>query len=432
MRSVLIVDDNQDNLTTLELLVEGMPDISVSTAYNGAEAVEAVKNGSIDLVLMDIMMPVMDGIEATRQIRQFNKQVMIVAISALDDERSKNTMIRNGCEDYITKPIEETVFKRRMKNYFELLDLRHTFQPDELAVNLFTKEVSNRSVQFRVRNKTALAEFWEFYLADTDKSVDHLSDCVRIIYALSSFILETRNTLTILAEENSTHLFFTMTFGAATIGEGVVRSILQKHYPKGRFVIREEMISFMLDKIPLKQPDELAAEQRSEDEKILRKTHENKTHARDYVENTPINIVGRLEDMEAQEDEIDSKIIEFEARLADDVLHEVGELYLRYALVIEELVEFQHLAYAIESLAKLLKESTVETLTEKQQKTLTTMLLNILEDLSNWRKTIFILREAQDIHYLDASLLSSCMQTEMVLNTEEKPAEDDDAGIEFF
>ncbi|MEF3192164.1 MAG: response regulator, partial [Campylobacterales bacterium] len=88
MIRVLIVDDEKINRQILRLLVlkSNYPPIEVVEAENGEEAVAIVKKGGIDLVLMDIMMPLMSGIEATKQIKKYRHDLMVIAVSALDDE----------------------------------------------------------------------------------------------------------------------------------------------------------------------------------------------------------------------------------------------------------------------------------------------------------------------------------------------------------
>ncbi len=89
-------------------------------AVNGAEAVEACRyNPDIDLVLMDIKMPVMDGYEATRQIRQFNTKVVIIAQSAYALKGDREKAIDAGCNDYITKPMKLSALIELIRTYFE-------------------------------------------------------------------------------------------------------------------------------------------------------------------------------------------------------------------------------------------------------------------------------------------------------------------------
>ena len=88
-------------------------------AKTGVEAVEACRNNpDIDLVLMDIRMPDMDGYEATRQIRQFNKDVIIIAQTAYGFSGDREKAIEAGCNDYISKPINKTLLYELIKKHF--------------------------------------------------------------------------------------------------------------------------------------------------------------------------------------------------------------------------------------------------------------------------------------------------------------------------
>lgn len=91
--------------------------LKVST---GSDAVEAIrKNPDIDLILMDIQMPEMDGYEATRQIRTFNRDVIIIAQTALGLKGEKEHALDAGCNDYLPKPISVSDFTALIRKYFE-------------------------------------------------------------------------------------------------------------------------------------------------------------------------------------------------------------------------------------------------------------------------------------------------------------------------
>jgi CheY-like chemotaxis protein len=91
----------------------------VLIARNGIEAVEICrKNSDIDLVLMDIKMPQMDGHEATRQIRLFNQKVVIIAQTAYGLHSDREKAIKAGCNDYISKPISKSALYMVLQNHF--------------------------------------------------------------------------------------------------------------------------------------------------------------------------------------------------------------------------------------------------------------------------------------------------------------------------
>ncbi|MCL2200200.1 MAG: response regulator [Defluviitaleaceae bacterium] len=107
MANILIVDDIEINLMVCEELLKQYK-VKVHTCPSGEDAVEAVKNHDYDLVLMDYMMPKMDGIEATKIIRSLENRTSlpIIALTANAIVGSKEMFLENGFNDFLTKPIE--------------------------------------------------------------------------------------------------------------------------------------------------------------------------------------------------------------------------------------------------------------------------------------------------------------------------------------
>ena len=110
---ILVAEDNDLSYTLLKFLLSRMK-YKVIRALNGKEAVDIFLNNSeINLILMDISMPVMDGIEAIRQIRGFDKEVPIIVQTAFVESSKSNEVFEAGCNAYLIKPIkmEELVGK---------------------------------------------------------------------------------------------------------------------------------------------------------------------------------------------------------------------------------------------------------------------------------------------------------------------------------
>jgi len=107
--NILIVDDNANNRMMLRFLLEDYEEeenveFSIDDACDGLQAVQKCESTEYKLILMDIMMPNMDGIEATRIIKEKDKNVTVVAVSAADD--SKELILNVGAVDYISKPVD--------------------------------------------------------------------------------------------------------------------------------------------------------------------------------------------------------------------------------------------------------------------------------------------------------------------------------------
>ncbi len=110
MINILIAEDDKVSFFYLKTLLK-FDNVRVIRASNGFEAVSIMKsNSEIDLILMDIRMPKMGGLEATRLIRKFNKEVIIIAQTANAMEKDKIISLKAGCNDYISKPIFKDVF----------------------------------------------------------------------------------------------------------------------------------------------------------------------------------------------------------------------------------------------------------------------------------------------------------------------------------
>ncbi|SNR39442.1 ATP-binding protein [Lutibacter flavus] len=115
---ILIVEDDEISKFLIDTILEEI-DCIILHATNGIEAVEMCRNNpDINLILMDIKMPIMDGYEATRQIRKFNKDVIIVAQTAFaltgDDEKS----VEAGCNEHLSKPISKQELFSIIQRYF--------------------------------------------------------------------------------------------------------------------------------------------------------------------------------------------------------------------------------------------------------------------------------------------------------------------------
>jgi len=103
--TVLVVEDDEMSDLLITIIIEEKG-YNVLHAKSGLEAIEICKtNSDIQMILMDIKMPKMDGYEATRQIRAFNKDVVIIMQTAYAMAGDKEKALKAGCNEYITKPI---------------------------------------------------------------------------------------------------------------------------------------------------------------------------------------------------------------------------------------------------------------------------------------------------------------------------------------
>ena len=105
-KTILIAEDNPSNLYFFKMLLSET-NINIDHAKNGHEVVKKTKKDAPDLILMDIKMPEMDGLEATRLIRKNNPNIPIIAQTAFSMENDEKLSLEAGCNAYITKPIQK-------------------------------------------------------------------------------------------------------------------------------------------------------------------------------------------------------------------------------------------------------------------------------------------------------------------------------------
>jgi two-component system, cell cycle response regulator DivK len=117
--TILIAEDEETNFIYLETALQ-KTDVVILRAKNGREAVEIARlNPQVSLILMDIKMPEMNGLEATRCIKSFRKDVSIIAQTAFAMEEDRRNCAAVGCDDFLPKPIRYKVLLETLARYLK-------------------------------------------------------------------------------------------------------------------------------------------------------------------------------------------------------------------------------------------------------------------------------------------------------------------------
>lgn len=112
---VLVAEDTDSNYLLVYTLLKREYD--VKRACNGFEAIEMYKSYRPDIILMDMKMPGMDGFTATQQIREQDKEIPIIAVTAFAFDQDRQKAIQAGCNDYMSKPISRDLLKEMIKKW---------------------------------------------------------------------------------------------------------------------------------------------------------------------------------------------------------------------------------------------------------------------------------------------------------------------------
>lgn len=192
MAKILIVEDDKELNNSVCDYFESN-DFVVRKAYNGAEGLVEVQKGGIDIIISDIMMPVMDGFSFVEKVRETNPQIPIIFMTARDDKFSKQLGYKIGIDDYVVKPfdIDELVLKvgailRRAKittteklvvGNLSLDKEEHTAYLDgkELALTVREFDLLFKLLSYPKKTFTRsqlMEEFWDYDSSATSRTVD--------------------------------------------------------------------------------------------------------------------------------------------------------------------------------------------------------------------------------------------------------------------
>ena len=251
MLNILIVDDSLSNQLVLESLLDQYSDdfeveFNIDMAMHGKDAVDHCEVMRYDIIFMDIMMPVMNGIEATRLIHQSYPSTMIIAVSAVNDTEHEINILRAGAEDYIYKPINSDLFLSRLSNYVSLVNFRQnkSLIHSSNAHNCINKNIYARKTNFKIDNEDNLAEFWEYYLLDHDEGRE-LTDLIRTFHEIGTLALTKKLKPDIWIEYTKDSTYFTMC-GLQKISEHRLRILLSSHIKNLKYRIVDDAFSVVI------------------------------------------------------------------------------------------------------------------------------------------------------------------------------------------
>ncbi|MGN0161408.1 MAG: response regulator [Lachnospiraceae bacterium] len=144
---VLVVDDEKIIVKGIKFSLD-QDGYEVDCAYDGESALSMVRNGNYDIILLDLMLPKMDGMEVCRQVREFS-DVPIIMLTAREDDMDKILGFENGADDYITKPFNILEVKARMKAILRRNQGRKNSGDNNLDAGL---EIFGMKIDFEGRN----------------------------------------------------------------------------------------------------------------------------------------------------------------------------------------------------------------------------------------------------------------------------------------
>jgi DNA-binding response OmpR family regulator len=131
--TVLVVDDNKGGLEFLELLLS-KHGLSVLGASNGDECLDIVKRRPVDLIILDVMMPVMDGLQVCQELKKMTPSIPIILLTARDDMMTRAAAMELGVSEFVAKPINNRDLLSRVR--MQLSNLERDKTADQVFLRI--------------------------------------------------------------------------------------------------------------------------------------------------------------------------------------------------------------------------------------------------------------------------------------------------------
>lgn len=478
---LLIADDLEENRSTLKMLAQEMGYFDIFEACDGVEAVQAVEEYRPHIVILDVMMPELDGFQASKAIKAHYPETLIIALTSVVDPNMERNMASIGVMTYIHRPIDKKLLHFKLQNFAALIHSRAgEFKKlsTKVAMNPFCSDIRPFVTMFEISDAESIMDFGIWILTRHDETLNvqcrRMDIAIELFYALMRLGVRQNGSMNIIVEESFEELFVTMKFekgieicsktrasfkelgenGVLNETDACIRLTMHSHEkpqegdePKSapsevKIVVESVVVppKEEIKPLPILQVSEpvVAKEVKvleTKEKEMLRQSFVQKTSAIDYVQDIGGDVLDEIRDLESLDEEWIEKLHTLEADPSvDNIYHFADSVLGVYVRAINNLFEFTALAYALASLGSFLKEHSETILSDpKKLKTLVMLTEHLGSDLTSWREHIFGLQDTADIHYLDSSFFSSCMQIEQIIGNKEVAAnDDDDDGMEFF
>lgn len=174
--NILLVEDNQTNQLVAKDILENYS-LSVDIAVNGIEAVELHNLNSYDLILMDLQMPLMDGFEASRRIREKDKSIPIIALSAAVMKEDKENTKKAQMNEHLSKPININELEKILKKYLESSEnIIEKKSIDDISFVFDIKGIDFKRLQNIYSNKKRVLNILRIYSNSTKSTIKEIED----------------------------------------------------------------------------------------------------------------------------------------------------------------------------------------------------------------------------------------------------------------
>ena len=178
---ILVAEDTPMNMLVIgNMLKISMPGVKLLEAKNGIEAIQIIKNHKPDLVLMDVQMPELDGLEATRQIRKLKNglTIPIIALTAGVSKEEREICFKSGMDDFLSKPIDTKQLKLILKKYIEISDIRKDVVENPDLLNIDCKYFEKEKLFSKIGNNEVMMSIMDMSKTEFPKYISEIETAI--------------------------------------------------------------------------------------------------------------------------------------------------------------------------------------------------------------------------------------------------------------
>lgn len=436
MKKVLIVDDQTLNQTLLEAYInqycaQSGETFQISTANNGIEAVILAQEEPFDLIFMDILMPHMNGIDATKHISRMLPNAIIVIVSTQGDEENQIQALRNGAKDYFVKPIQPDVFKHRLQLYLSILESPKKTSSIKQSINPFSNSVFCYKTTYLIENEEDLAQLWESILFTIKDRVrtNFLSDLIRFIYQIGHAMLAKKVQPQIILEENEGYYYVSI-LNTNIIPSTKITKLIETSLENATYKLESNLLSFQLTKEELVTLEYTDRPLKAEPQEIQAPTPVTYKKETQTLQKFTFMETEDLNSLELKLNELATQFMWMGSNeLNVDDVDQIITAFDRSSSILLMYSETQTLGMAIRDLTSIIEKD--EAVFIQMAPQMSPLCKSFNNDLILWFRSVFY-DGAPSVNYMDASIISNIQMVQSFLSPAEDVSMDDGDGFEFF
>ena len=447
--NLLIAEDEDAVRETLVSIIEmffkkeyPFLNLNISSARDGLEALEIASNEHQDIILSDIVMPNMNGLEFIKNVRNFDKGVPILVLSALSSSEDIDKIMQSGATNYTSKPLNGKLFTAQIRVFVDFY-LRRQNRYNAKAINLFAKDIYKRKIEFLIEKEDDLLEFWEYIIGGIFEQYK-VQSVLSFVYDFELLMIKQGFENSIIIEENDANFYLTLLDIDKVDNQIVIEELKRENIEEKNYKLDDFFLSLIVSKT-----EETSKKKESKEvKKIEIKEQKEVIHDLRYTiheDITPEEFLSELDP--SYEDKIENFLDDLslvsidiykleEALSLEEAKENILDIlkYLENFLdVVSSLALFSVIERSFGHLMIFLQDIDSDILQNSEKRVLLSqMLQGLVNDLENWIVMLFEERKATDIHYFDASFSENCFLIESTFMEVQEMDSSEDNGIEFF